>query len=290
MQDDIWENLISLNSHVDGDLEALGPASSHRDLDDGTFGWDESLLPVETALARDQLPLPTTAGREGYHGPNHYRYWKSGIVDYMNVRAAAAAADVEVNRVFEFGAATARVLRNFALQDDGVEAYGADINKRHVDWVNTYLSDAGMVMFQNHSIPQLPFEDNFFDVVTAFSVFTHIEVFDITWLLELRRVLRPGGIAWITFMTDQTWAEMTEDWPAYHGIKNHPDFEMQWAKPTFDEPRRVFRWRADRSYSSNVFVHFDYIRNTLGRVMPIIDEKRRCPAFQDVVVFQKPSG
>jgi hypothetical protein len=50
-------------------------------------------------------------------------------------------------------------------------------------------------------------------MISAYSVFTHIEAMETTWLMELRRVLRKGGIAWITVHTEGTLADMTPDWP-----------------------------------------------------------------------------
>jgi len=45
----------------------------------------------------------------------------------------------------------------------------------------------------------LPIESNYFDLIYAISVFTHITTTWKPWLLELRRVLKPGGILLSTF-------------------------------------------------------------------------------------------
>jgi hypothetical protein len=41
--------------------------------------------------------------------------------------------------------------------------------------------------------------------VTAFSVFTHINEPEIAWLLELRRILKIGGIACNSVHDEATW-------------------------------------------------------------------------------------
>ncbi|MEM7516868.1 MAG: hypothetical protein AAF368_08090, partial [Planctomycetota bacterium] len=121
----------------------------------------------------------------------------------------------------------------------------------------------------------------------AFSVFTHIEAFETAWLMELRRVLRPGGLAWVTVHTEKTWEDMTENWPLYKALKNHPKFkEMDPAAPLPSE-REVFRWRAERSYSSNVFYSFDYLHRNWSRYFEIAETHRRLPVFQDVLVLRK---
>ena len=47
--------------------------------------------------------------------------------------------------------------------------------------------------------PHLPFEDRYFDLIYCGSVFTHID-HDLAdaWLLELKRIIRPGGRVYIT--------------------------------------------------------------------------------------------
>jgi ubiquinone/menaquinone biosynthesis C-methylase UbiE len=53
---------------------------------------------------------------------------------------------------------------------------------------------------------KLPFEDNFFDVVTMLAVFEHIEPAKLTGLLsEIRRILKPGGMSVMT--TPAVWTD-----------------------------------------------------------------------------------
>jgi len=44
---------------------------------------------------------------------------------------------------------------------------------------------------------RLPFEDSSFDLVYCGSVFTHVSDLADAWFLELRRILRKGGYAYI---------------------------------------------------------------------------------------------
>ncbi len=67
-----------------------------------------------------------------------------------------------------------------------------DINRRHVDWCNLHLPRSIRV-FQNTSLPLIPLPEGAVDLVSAFSVFSHIEAFDTTWLMEIRRVLAPAA-------------------------------------------------------------------------------------------------
>jgi len=285
MRNDIWENLISLNSHEDAEFECLGPVTEYLDQNKG-FDLGRESMDLPSVTARDNYPLPATADREGYYGPNHFNYWASGLRDSHHLVDCAQYHGQEIRNYLDMGCASGRVVRHMALQHENIEVYGFDINKRHVDWVNHFLPES-IVAIQSHSIPYLPFPDNSIDMISAFSVFTHIECFDTNWLMEIRRILRPGGLAWLTVHTDKTWEEMQEGWPLYKGLANHPDYKALKNNKKMPSPHLVFRWHSDRSYSSNTFYSFEYIERVWSRVMKILEIRRRFPAFQDVIILQK---
>jgi len=284
--EDVWEDLISLNSRCDTTFEVLGPAADYRAGDTHT-DWSGEGQAVEDALLKDTYPLPTTADREGYYGPHHFSYWASGLRDRRLLRECCDRLGVELEAYLDLGCASGRVIRHFAVADPEVKVYGCDINRRHVDWVAKHLPET-IIAFQNHSIPNLPLPDNSLDLVSAYSVFTHIESFETSWLLELHRVLRPGGIAWVTVHTERTWSAMSEGWPLHKALAKHPDFTPYVeARAELPAERLVYRWHSNRSYSSNVFYTSEYLRRTWGRIFEIAEDHHRLPGFQDVVVLRK---
>ncbi len=284
--DKIWEDLISLNSFVEPDFEVLKPAAAYLESDAKKAEWDK--LKYATALKNDTYPLPTTKDREGYYGPHHFSYWASGLEDARNVMDAARKHKVKVKNYLDMGCASGRVIRHFATEKPKVNVMGCDINRLHVEWCNRYLPSSCSV-FQNHSIPNLPLAENSLDLVSAFSVFTHIEAFETTWLMELHRVMRPGAIAWITVHTEDTLTDMNENWPLWRAVMNHPDIHNIIDKNRhFPGERMVVRWHKDRSYSSNVFYKKEYLQDVWGRFFNVLELRRRFPRFQDVLVLQKP--
>lgn len=287
--EDVWEDSISRsNSRVDTEFEVLGPAASYRASDPQT-DWSGEEPGLAAALARDTYPLPTTDDREGYYGQRHFSYWASGYRDSRLLLEACERNGLELRSYLDFGCSSGRVVRHFATRPEtaDVSVYGCDINRKHVDWVTRYLSPR-LVVFQNHSIPTLPLPDSSVDLVSAFSVFTHIEAFDTSWLMELRRVLRAGGLAWITVHTERTWQEMGEAWPLFQALLKHPEF-APYVSDRDDLPheRLVFRWRGNRSYTSHVFYARQYLNRVWGRIMDIREQHHRLPGYQDVVVLQK---
>lgn len=286
--DAVWEDQVALNNRGDAEFEVLGPAADYREGDTHT-DWSGEGEGLEAALENDISPLPTTTDREGYYGPWHFSYWASGYRDSRLLLEACKRNGVALNSYLDLGCATGRVIRHFAARPDtqDVSVYGCDINRRHVDWIAKYLPSS-ITAFQNHSIPSLPLPDNSLDLVSAYSVFTHIEAFETTWLMELRRILRPGGIAWVTVHTERTWQAMETGWPLHNALAKHPDFApFVNGRAELPAERLVYRWRGDRSYSSNVFYSRDYLRRTWGRIFDIVEDHHRLPGFQDVLVLRK---
>lgn len=283
----IWEDLVTLNSSVDKAFTLLAPAAAHLETDARVHWWKD--LDYAGQLERDSWPLPTTEDREGYYGPDHFSYWASGLQDARLLFDTARQYGISAPRAYlDLGCATGRVTRHTAILEPGMRTYGCDINRLHVEWCNSFLPPQ-IATFQNNSIPSLPLESNLLDIVSAYSVFTHIEALETAWLMEIRRILRPGGIAWITVHTEGTLTDMTPDWPLWSPTMGHPSattlFDTE--SRSFAGNRLVLRWLSDRSYSSNVFYKQDYIRGHWGRLMEIVDFRRRHPSYQDVVILRK---
>jgi SAM-dependent methyltransferase len=87
------------------------------------------------------------------------------------------------------------MLRFVPRPADG-EFWGVDIKAETIDWCQQHLAPLNFAATTTY--PHLPFEDSYFDLVYACSVFTHIADLPDAWFLELRRVLRPGGYAYLT--------------------------------------------------------------------------------------------
>jgi len=95
-------------------------------------------------------------------------------------------------KILDFGAGWGRTIRCFLRDADPSNLHGVDVSER-------YLTAARKTGIGNLRIisptGQLPYPDQSFDIVYAYSVFTHLpkHVQDI-WLPEIARVLRPGGL------------------------------------------------------------------------------------------------
>lgn len=149
----------------------------------------------------DGLPLPPARLRAQV-GPSHADaavFIDSGeqhaalITDLM--RAQGAPVEL-LDDMLDFGCGCGRVLRHWSHLSRP-HVHGCDITPKMVAWCAEHLRFADVRV--NDVAPPLSFEEESFDLVYAFSVFTHLpEQLQHGWMDELRRVLRPGGFLLIS--------------------------------------------------------------------------------------------
>jgi SAM-dependent methyltransferase len=94
--------------------------------------------------------------------------------------------------ILDFGCGCGRVTR-YWRGDSALQIFGTDYNQRLIDWCRRSLPFAEFKT--NRLTPPLTYNDGAFDLVYAFSVFTHLtEDLQLSWMRELTRVLKPGGL------------------------------------------------------------------------------------------------
>lgn len=102
-------------------------------------------------------------------------------------------------RVLDFGCGSGKVMRHFLPEAASCDMWGCDIDERSIDWINAELSPP-LQAFINGEAPPLDQPSGVFDLIWSVSVFTHLTDHWAGWLAELHRVLRPGGLAIISFL------------------------------------------------------------------------------------------
>ena len=106
-------------------------------------------------------------------------------------------SDLSGRRVLDFGCGVGRILRPAVAEGTSVEFWGCDIHQPSVEWLARDLSGRAQVLLISDS-PPLGIPDGHFDLIYAFSVFTHLMDSWSAWLLELRRVLAEDGTLLVT--------------------------------------------------------------------------------------------
>ncbi len=219
-----WEDDLSSNARDTAPFEVISPVSEWKTEHFNAFhsgkGPQEIRgLPVLDFAKRDTTPIPISKDREGYCGDNHEWYWLSGLRDFHQTQQVVKRHNVTVDRMLDIGCASGRVLRHFAHQSNVSEPWGCDINHRHIRFLSTHMPPHVRPIAMPN-LPHFPVEDNYFDLVTAFSVFTHIDVFETAFLADIRRILKPGGLAYLTISDESHWDYL-------RGTENDPEPALQ---------------------------------------------------------------
>ena len=292
-----WEDDISVNTLDEEPFETLpSPKSCSVDkfVEAATKHGDrETLAKVDIAqlVGNDDIPIPVPDDREGYFSGFDEKYWLFGLADYLKVMESAAKYDVQPNSVLDFGCASGRVLRHFAAQSKIKNVWGSDINRRHIRWLYEHMPMQVRPVF-NHCIPSLPIPDASIDIITAFSVFTHIDTFEIHWLAELSRILSDTGICYLTVHNEDTWGSLAEDEKNPDNrliqslIKIDPRVADQLQHP-MPGNRLVYRFADQGPYRAQVFLSNRHLETVWGRFFSIKEIIPRHHQRQTVVVLKK---
>ncbi|MEI7028131.1 class I SAM-dependent methyltransferase [Paenibacillus sp. y28] len=157
--------------------------------------------------------------------------------------------------LLEIGAGTGRDSLFFA--QTGYEVTSSDLSPRMVQLCREKGLQAEVMDFYKMTYP-----DGRFDAVYALNCLLHVPKADIVKvLLEIRRVLRPGGLF-------------------YMGVYGGPDSEGVWEEDAY-EPKRFFSFYTDRSVQDVVG---SFLEPVYFRVIPLAEGK---PHFQSMI-WRKP--
>ena len=293
----LWEDDISANTLDESPFEKLSAPSS-REVElfveaAATHGDRETLAKVNIRemVVKDDIPIPTPTDREGYFPGFDEKYWLFGLADYLKVMETAAKYKVQPKSVLDFGCASGRVLRHFAAQTEIKNIWGSDINRRHIRWLYEHMPMHVRPVF-NHCIPSLPIADGSIDVITAFSVFTHIDTFEIHWLAELSRILSDDGLCYLTVHNEDTWEALAgdENNPNNRLLQSligiDPEVVNQLQHPMPDD-RLVYRFADQGPYRAQVFLSNRHLETVWGRFFSIEEIIPRHHQRQTVVVLKK---
>ena len=110
----------------------------------------------------------------------------------------------------DWGCRDCRVLRHFAVEAQESEFWGVDQHGPSIEWAKDHLSPPFKFVTCS-AYPHLPFEDRTFDVIFGLSVFTHIISLSDAWLMELRRILVPGGYGLFSVHDEHTWQLLSQN-------------------------------------------------------------------------------
>jgi SAM-dependent methyltransferase len=234
------------------------------------------------------VPVPPADLREGVGLNDDEVYLASGREHAGNMlRILGEAGAGAPDRVLEFGCAAGRLLRHVPAR----ERWGVDLKAGSVEWCRRHLSPP-MNFVTTTTFPHLPFEDNYFDLAFAGSVFTHISDLPDAWFLELRRVVRPGGHIYLTVHDRHTLellrttyrdrADLAEFVAAFDRFAAETGvLESDWGMFSFD----AGRWGGFPV--PQVFHDVEYLRRRWGGFTELVSVNEEAYGWQTGLLFRK---
>jgi ubiquinone/menaquinone biosynthesis C-methylase UbiE len=233
--------------------------------------------------APGKLPVPPEELWLGY-GPDAEAYISSGkrhVSEMSRILGENGFALTDTKRILEFGCGAGRMIRHLPELAPQTQLWGVDVSAEHVRWCIENLTP--FIHFATTTlVPHLPFADEFFDLIYGGSVFTHIEDIQETWLLELARVLRPGGRLYVTIHDEDTVSRLDGD------HKHGKLAKMMSEQPVYVANKHKFNmivlWRGS---GSQVFYRSDYFRAIVPPVFRWISRTPGAYDYQSAVVLEK---
>ncbi len=237
----------------------------------------------------DGLAVPPAAYFMGYD-TNPAQYLESGRRDFQSMKSILAGACFDLDRgnkrILDFGCASGRMLRAFTGLTQPHELWGVDIRADLILWSQLHLSPP-MRFATVTTFPHLPFEDRSFDLVYAGSVFTHIGDLEDMWLLELRRLLKPGGFLFVTVHDTHTIDLIISSHPGESLHTSPLRSDLRRLKMLKGSPTRFQMATIEDERGTQVFHDRDFIRKRWGQYFEVQGIHSEGHDYQTAVVLTK---
>lgn len=264
--------------------------------------WFALLYESMTGAAIDGLSMPTFPPAEvqiAMHGHANEVSVREAILFYQEVVRHARAAGRRISpehTLLDFGTGWGRMLRPFMRDIPGSNIYACEPDSERVVLArqcNPYVN-----FIQSSYSPPLGLRSSTIDLIAAWSVFSHLsESAANEWILELTRILTPGGLMFIT--TQGTgffdFCERLHAEKKQEGSLSHPWHETLVAQfPDPAEARRrydsgEFVWKGWQGQQyGEAAISLNYVRSHWLRDLELVvfvDDSARLP--QALIVLQR---
>ncbi|MBX9590216.1 MAG: class I SAM-dependent methyltransferase [Hyphomonadaceae bacterium] len=186
-------------------------------------------------------------------------------------------------KVLDWGCGWGRLTRTFAASAQCRELWGIDIDHDNLAWARENIPAVNFLQVPLYPPTKLPADH--FDLVYAVSVMTHLtRDAQAKWLAEVRRVLRPGGVAILTFHGCTALAFAS----AFLSERMVENFKRN----GFDDSMECNHLDAiiGAGYYKSTFQTQDDVRTHWGQHLKVVDIRESAVGMQDAAVLVKPQA
>ncbi len=183
-------------------------------------------------------------------------------------------------QVLDWGCGHGRVTRHFIENWPEAHISGTDIDPENIEWCQKHLP--GGTFDLAPLLPPLGAPDGSYDLIVGLSVMTHLTAkVQEAWINEINRLLKPGGLALITFGGYAA--------AAFASAHQSPSWWRDWQENGFDDtlldPALGGRID-DPTYYRVTHQSPPHTRAAWSRVMTVEDIKSQAFGYQDVAVLR----
>jgi len=126
--------------------------------------------------------------------PYHERHTQFLIQKYEHILQRNNRSLKDYNNILEFGCGYGRLIKYILVINNTAMVYGCDTLSGAINYCQKKYKNKG-TFYLNDCYPPISLEDEQFDLIYSYSVFTHLsEKNHIRWLQELARLLKPNGV------------------------------------------------------------------------------------------------
>ncbi|NJL29601.1 MAG: class I SAM-dependent methyltransferase [Thermoanaerobaculia bacterium] len=232
---------------------------------------------------QEDLPLPPPELMLGHKSASDFLDW--GREHAQNARQTIEKAGFSYrigSRLLDFGCGSGRLIRHFFDVADRCEIHGVDLRSDHIFWCKRHLNPPFHFAVTT-AYPHLPFEDRYFNLVLAGSVFTHIDDLADAWFLEIWRILRPGGLFYFTIHDRHTIEllsnQLKNGWEAQH-LSSFPE----WPRYLHED---FSLFTLGRFEDSHIFHDTADLERSLGRHFEIVATRPEAYGYQTGLLLRR---
>jgi len=212
--------------------------------------WLEILIRSLTDPVIDGVPMPrfpddvlqtNTVGHAGAQPLREAALFFAAVDRYMKRLGRPLGPST---RLLDFGCGWGRILRLFLRDCKAAHLQGVDVDPMLVDVCRSTFPYA--TFDQVEPLPPTSFADGSFDVITAYSVFSHLaEHASQAWVREFARLLRPGGVMLVTtqrrdFIAFCESLRGQEHGPGWHRTLSHSFVDTDAAYAAYDAGQYLY--------------------------------------------------